>query len=76
MGRYLGNNRDWMRDLFVGSSERQRELRRRRHRRVKIDKLAKRAEKANASEKAVIAEKIRQLTPGYAVIIDKLGLEE
>jgi hypothetical protein len=35
----------------MGCSERQRELRRRRHRRAKVNKLAKRAEKASASEK-------------------------
>ena len=57
-------------------SERQRELRRRRHRRKKMDHLKARAEKANASEKAFIATKIRQLTPGAEAIIDRLKLEE
>ena len=57
----------------MGSSERQRELRRRRHRRVKIDQLKRRAATANVSEKAVIAEKIRRLTPGGEAIIARLG---
>jgi len=57
-------------------SERQREIKRRRHRRKKLDQLKKRAEKANASEKAEIARKIRELTPGSEEVIEKLGLEE
>jgi len=57
-------------------SERQRELRRRRHRAKKIPALKKRAEKASASEKKVIAAKIRALTPGAEAIIKELGLEK
>jgi len=57
-------------------SERKRELRRRRHRRVKVAKLKNRAEKASSSEKKVIAEKLRALTPGGNQIIEKLGLEK
>ncbi len=59
----------------MGSSERQKELRRRRHRRVKLNNIAKKAPKANASEKAVLAHKVRQLTPGSAEIITRLELE-
>lgn len=58
------------------SSERSKEIKRRRHRRQKIDLLKKRAEKATVSEKAAIAQKIRALTPGAEKIIDKMGLEE
>ena len=57
-------------------SERKRELRRRRHRRKKIPKLKAQAEKASASDKKVIAEKIRNLTPGAGDIIAALGLEK
>lgn len=57
-------------------SERKRELRRRRHRREKVAKLTKRAENAAASEKKVIAEKLRSLTPGCNTIIEKLELEK
>lgn len=56
------------------SSERQRELRRRRHRRKKIPKLKARAAKASSSEKQVIADKLRALTPGAEIIIESLGL--
>jgi hypothetical protein len=58
------------------SSERQRELRRRRHRKRQIPKLKVRAEKASASEKKVIADKLRSMTPGSGIIIEKLGLEK
>jgi Family of unknown function (DUF6800) len=57
-------------------SERTREIRRRRTRRKKMDLLKKKAEKANSSEKAAIAEKIRKLTPGAEGIIARLSLEE
>jgi hypothetical protein len=55
--------------------ERQRELRTRRGRRKKVAKLTKKAEKANQSEKVLIAAKLRNLTPGAHIIIDRLGLE-
>ena len=58
------------------ASERRREIKRRRHRRKKMDQLKKRADKANASEKAAIAHKLRELTPGAEDVIGKLGLEE
>ncbi len=57
------------------ASERQRELRRRRHRKVKVQFLKKRAEKASKSEKEVIANKLRELTPGADAIIEAWGLE-
>jgi ribosomal protein L15E len=50
-------------------TERQRELRRRRSRSKKVAGLAAKAKKANKSEKAVIAQKLRQLTPGAEQII-------
>ena len=57
-------------------SERRRELRRRRHRKKKMELLKKRAENANASERAAIAQKMRELTPGAEKVIDHLGLSE
>ena len=60
----------------MGASERRREIKRRRHRRKKLTHLKKRVEKANASEKAVIATKIRELTPGAEQVITTLSLEE
>jgi hypothetical protein len=60
----------------VACSERKRELRRRRHRREKVDRLKQKAATASVSEKAVIAEKLRRLTPGSDAIITKLQLVE
>jgi len=57
-------------------SERRRELRRRRHRKKKIGQLKVKAGKASASEKSVIADKLRQLTPGAVQIIATLELEK
>ena len=57
-------------------SERMKEIKRRRHRLKKVNQLKKRAEKATVSEKQVIAEKLRLLTPGGEVIIENLALEE
>jgi hypothetical protein len=59
-----------------GIVERQKELRRRRKRKQKINILKRKVAKATPSEKAVIANKIRNMTPGAEVIIANLGLEE
>ena len=59
----------------MGLSERQKELKRRRHRRKKLAQLKRRADKATRSEKAVIAQKIRRLTPGGEAIIARWELE-
>lgn len=56
-------------------SERNRELRRRRHRKKKVVKLLERAAKSKA-DKTVIAEKLRNLTPGASQIIAAHGLEK
>ncbi|MEA1951074.1 MAG: DUF6800 family protein [Planctomycetota bacterium] len=56
-------------------SERGKEIKRRRHRRKKLELLAKRLKKANVSEKVAIAEKIRALTPGGERIIADWNLE-
>ena len=55
-------------------SERRRELRRRRKRKKKISLLRARAAKANASGKAEIADKIREMTPGADVLIKDMEL--
>lgn len=59
-----------------GISERGKEIKRRRHRRKKLSKLAVKLKKANASETIVITEKIRNLTPGAETIINAWGLSE
>ncbi|MCA9262569.1 MAG: hypothetical protein KDA60_01925 [Planctomycetales bacterium] len=60
----------------MSGSERKRELRRRRHRRKKVATLQRRVKSASVSEKQVIAGKLRRLTPGAEVIIEKFGLSE
>ena len=65
------------RELDVGGiSERGKEIKRRRHRRKKLGLLAKRLKKATVSEKSLIAAKLRRLTPGAEVIIDRWELRE
>jgi uncharacterized protein (DUF1919 family) len=60
----------------VSCSERRKELKRRRHRREKLNVFVRKLKKANASERTVIAEKIRNLSPGGEVILGNLGLVE
>jgi hypothetical protein len=52
-----------------GISERGKEVKRRRHRRKKLQLLAKKLKKAKVSERPVITDKLRKLTPGADVII-------
>ncbi len=59
-----------------GISNRMKEIKRRRHRRQQVTKFQARIPKATASEKQVIAEKIRKLTPGCEDLIIRLGLED
>lgn len=59
-----------------GTIHRMKELRQRRKRKKKMAVLKRRAVKASASEKAVMANKIRRMTPGAEIIIAALGLEE
>ncbi len=60
----------------MGISERGKEIKRRRHRRKKLELFAKRLKKATVSEKAMIASKIRNLTAGAETIIDAWELRE
>jgi hypothetical protein len=56
--------------------ERHRELRRLRKRRKKVTSIKRRASSASPSEKAVLANKLRSMTPGAEVLIQQLQLEE
>ena len=56
--------------------ERKKELKRRRHRKKKLAVLIRKLQKATASERAIIAEKIRNLSPGAEEIIKRLGIAE
>jgi hypothetical protein len=60
----------------VSCSERRKEIKRRRHRKKKIDMYKQRLAKATVSEKQHIAGKLRELTPGAEAIVEKLALEE
>ncbi len=55
-------------------SDREKEIKRRRKRRKQITALRARATKATGSEKQVIADKLRNMTPGYKILIDSMGL--
>ena len=59
-----------------GISNRMKEVKRRRKRREKIAKFTSKVKKATQSERLVMAEKLRKMTPGCRVIIDRLSLEE
>ena len=59
-----------------GISDRKQEIKRRRKRRTKINHFKRKLKKATTSEKLVMAEKIRKMTPGAATIIGDLALEE
>lgn len=59
-----------------GIIERHKELRRRRSRKKKLKIFKRKADKATPSEKAVLATKIRRMTPGAEVVIANWGLEE
>ena len=58
------------------SSERRKEIKRRRHRRKKVTQFAKKLESATVSETATIADKLRGLTPGGDTIVKNWGLEK
>ncbi|MFM1903435.1 MAG: hypothetical protein RLZZ440_1335 [Planctomycetota bacterium] len=59
-----------------GISNRMKEIKRRRHRRQKLAKFETKLKKATTSEKSVMAEKLRKLTPGCDGLIERMGLED
>ena len=58
------------------SSERRKEIKRRRHRRKKVAQFAKKLPKATVSERAIMADKLRNMTPGGQSIADAWELEK
>lgn len=60
----------------MGCSERQKEIKRRRQRKVKVAQIEARAKKASSSEKEVLAAKLRSLTPGAEELIKRFGLSK
>ena len=59
-----------------GISNRMKEIKRRRHRRQKLAKFETKLKKATASEKLVMADKLRNMTAGCNDLIVKMGLED
>ena len=59
-----------------GIIERHKELRRRRKRKQKMKVFKRKAAKATPTEKGVLANKLRNMTPGAEVIIANWGLIE
>ncbi len=57
-----------------GISDRKQEIKRRRHRRKKLVQFKAKLPKATATEKLVIADKLRKMTAGADVIIQNWGL--
>lgn len=57
-------------------SERRKEIKRRRHRRKRVSQFARKLPNATVSERAVIADKLRSMTPGGQVIVDAWELEK
>ncbi|MEK6237434.1 MAG: hypothetical protein N2C14_22205, partial [Planctomycetales bacterium] len=60
----------------MNSSERSKEIKRRRHRRKQLNKLKAKAPKANVSETEHIKQKVRKLTPGAEQILKNWNLAE
>jgi hypothetical protein len=59
----------------VPCSERQKEIKRRRHRRSQLTHLKNRLPKATKSEKSEIARKLRSISPGAEMLIANWSLE-
>ena len=59
-----------------GLSERKKEVKRRRHRLKKLKQLRDRLEKVRPSQRTLIADKVRKLTPGGVSLLKTWGYEE
>jgi hypothetical protein len=60
----------------VSISERKKEIKRRRHRQRKLAHWKAKLPNATPAERAAIAEKIRNLTPGCEQIVQDLGIQD
>lgn len=59
----------------MGCSERSKEIKRRRHRKVKISKLERQHNAADAAGKQIVIEKLSRLTPGAEDILANWGVK-
>ena len=57
-------------------SERKKEIKRRRHRRRKLERWKAKLPNATPAERAAIAERVRKLTPGGEQIVEKWGIQD
>jgi len=75
---YSSGSPDHLKGTFSmgGISNRMKEIKRRRHRRQKLVKMQMKLKKATASEKLVMADKLRRMTTGANVLIARMGLED
>ena len=53
-----------------------KEIKRRRHRRKRVSQFAQKLDKATVSERIVMADKLRGMTPGGQAIVDAWELEK
>ena len=60
----------------MGISERQKEIKRRRHRKKKLLKLHGKVKTAKHSDVQLIKEKVRNLTPGSEKVFENWGLDD
>lgn len=60
----------------MGISERQKEIKRRRHRKKKLAQLHEKVKTAKHSDVQLIKDKIRKLTPGSEKIFENWGLDD
>lgn len=73
---YSANRGRRHKEPYVSCSERKRELRRRRHRKKKLSIFSRKLQKSTVSERTIIADKIRALTPGGEVIVANWDLDK
>lgn len=59
----------------MGCSERTKEVKRRRHRKVKVGKLKRQYEAGDAAEKKNVIDKLTRLTPGADDILSNWGVK-
>jgi hypothetical protein len=59
----------------VGCSERTKEVKRRRHRKVKVVKLKRQYEAADTAGKKAVVDKLTRLTPGADDILSNWGVK-
>ena len=59
----------------MGCSERTKEVKRRRHRKVKVGKLKRQYDAGDAVEKKNVIDKLTRLTPGADDILSNWGVK-